>query len=423
MPRPKSRTPGFHLGARCSILVLGLAWPACDGSTGQQVPDVIVRDSVGIQIVENHAPVWGVGELWTVEPEPTFVVGGYSATSDTTDDTSHLVWGIKVAIPLPGGGVAMLSPHGDRKVLVFGSSGEPSAYFGRTGRGPGEFFHPVHLQVLSGDTIAVWDQGFAVSHFDLSGTLIGHRRIDRGAVVAAIRQDNQVPGESVYLPLPDGSFLVEVFPSDWQLPNEGEVYRRPTGYVRIDSSYSAHSFGWWDGLEMIQLDYPFLPFEVQSMVAAGGSPLSVYVTNGDRYEIHQFSVDGVLKRIVRRMEEPIPITRTEIGEWRAANEVVNSEMDWSTWEMAIEGLPTRFHPSIVGLQVDPKGYLWVMDRWERNRSEWSIFNPEGRWLGTLEFAASGLGVGDSLVIGQHVDFDTGIQTLKGYRIRRQTDPS
>ena len=35
---------------------------------------------------------------------------------------------------------AMLSPGGDRKVLVFEPSGRLSAAFGRAGRGPGEFY-------------------------------------------------------------------------------------------------------------------------------------------------------------------------------------------------------------------------------------------------------------------------------------------
>ena len=79
----------------------------------------------------------------------------------------------------------------------------------------------MRLQVLQGDTIAVWDFMFRpVYYFDPSGKLLRERRIDLGALIAATRTGNQHPGETVHLPLPDGSFLIETVPSDWQPPAE-----------------------------------------------------------------------------------------------------------------------------------------------------------------------------------------------------------
>ena len=104
----------------------------------------------------------------------------------------------------------MLTPEGDHKVLVFEPSGRLSASFGHRGRGPGEFNYPMRLQVLQGDTIAVWDFMFGpVYYFDPSGKLLRERRIDLGALIAATRTGNQHPGETVHRPLPDGSFLIE----------------------------------------------------------------------------------------------------------------------------------------------------------------------------------------------------------------------
>ncbi len=41
-----------------------------------EAPRVTVWDSAGIEIDENHAPEWADSALWTVDPEPEFVIGG-----------------------------------------------------------------------------------------------------------------------------------------------------------------------------------------------------------------------------------------------------------------------------------------------------------------------------------------------------------
>ncbi|MCY4571830.1 MAG: hypothetical protein OXF01_03430 [Gemmatimonadetes bacterium] len=282
----------------------------------------------------------------------------------------------------------------------------------------------MHLQVLPGDTIAVWDQGFrAVAFFGPSGRLMRERRIDLGAVVAAARTSDQRPGESVHRPLPDGSFLVKVTRPDWEPPVEaGVIYRRPTGYLRIDSLYSAHSFGWWGDYE--KFSWPnrsvtrMVPFPVGSTTAAGGDPLSVYITNGDRFEIHQFSATGALQRIIRRTIDPLPATDDDLAEWKELATSVYPNLDWRRWERETEErLSGRHFAAIIDLQVDPAGYLWAYDD---GRREWSVFNSEGRWLGTIALPDFGVSwIGDDAILGSRSDIDTGIQTVERYRLNRR----
>lgn len=410
-----------------------LSLSACDPPASEPQPTepqadrVTIRDSAGIEIVENHAPIWGSDEFWTVDPEPEFVLGGLGAPGDST----HLIWSIIQAVPLSDGRIVMLTPEGDTKVLVFEPSGRLSASFGRTGRGPGEYQYPLRLQVLKGDTIVVWDYMFGpVYYFDPSGKLLGERRIDLGALIAATRAGNQRPGESVHWPLPDGSFLIETVPSDWQPPAEpGQVYRRPTGYVRIDSNYSAHSFGWWDGRERLSTGSEYLPshvpFPAQAITAAGGDPLSVYVTNGDRYEVHQFSMSGALQRILRRTVDPVAFTDYEYEEWKETVQALNPDRDWRRWERVMGGLSRRYHPAILSFWVDSKGFLWIMDRWnwQLGTTEWSVFDGGGRWLGTIPLPGQGIfWVGEDFILGGQVDFDTGLQTVERYRLDRRGRP-
>lgn len=404
------------------VLTLAPVVAACDQSTPKDPSiDVTVRDSAGIEIVENRAPQWGPEDFWTLDPEPEFVIGGYRGLYGATNDSSHLIWRIRGVAPLSDGRLAMVSA-GERTGLLFERSGAFSNTIGRPGRGPGEFFGPEHLQVLPGDTIVVWDAFFGgVSHFDPSGRLLKERSIDLGAVIAATATTGRRPPETVRKPLPDGSFLVEVRSADWQRPSDGSVYREPVEYVRIDSAYSAQSFGWWDGRERMALDDPRapsgLPFAVGSAVAAGGNPLSVYVTNGDSYEVHQFSPKGLLVRIIRRAaDEPVPISASELEDWRETISELNPWATWPSWDRAVAALPPRRHPPpIRGIRVDTEGCLWVLD----GPMQWSIFGPEGRWLGSLRLPVGLSWIGKDLVIGMRPGSELGIDTFVGHRLVRR----
>ena len=412
---------------RCAAIAIAsaLTLPACDRPAPDPRPapqdsaGVSIRDSAGIEIVENHAPVWDSTDAWTVDPEPDFVLGGL----DATGDSAHLIWRVRYAAPLSDGRIVMVAPMGDRKVLVFEPSGRLSAAFGREGEGPGEFHRPMRMQLLPGDTIVVWDQMFSsVAHFGPSGRLLRERRIDLGAVMAAVRTDDQQPGESVHLPLPDGSFLIEVMRPDWRPPAErGTIYRRPKGYVRIDPAYSAHSFGWWGEYERFSWpdrSLPFaVPFPAGVTTAAGGDPLSVFITNGDRYEIHQFSLTGELRRIVRRTVDPVPLSDKDLEEWKDGATSALAGLNWDRWELETAGrLAGRRHAAIIDLRVDPAGYLWAFDHGQR---EWSIFNAEGRWLGTIplpDFAVQW--IEEDFILGSWSDLDTGVQSVARYRLNR-----
>ena len=407
-----------------------LALFACDRPAPQPqdaLPQVSVQDSSGIQIVENHAPVWDSHEFWTVDSLPSFEIGGSRATSDTTD-ASHLVWNITAAVGLPDGRIAMTSGRGDRKVLIFERSGELSESFVRAGRGPGELRYATHLQVLSGDTLVVWDQMFGpVGYFEPSGRLLRHRQLDLGAIFAAIQTAEGRPAESMHMPFWDGSFLVLAHRQDWQPPEGGQLYRTPVGYMRIDSTYAAHSYGWWEGGEELSPHdpgVPFLPFPGGSGVAGGGDPLSVYVTSGDRFEVHQFSAVGDLQRIIRRDFAPNPITARDIEDWRQRYIVNNWMVDESVWERAMAGVPgSRYHRALGRIMVDTEGYLWVGDSGTRHHlsGEWSVFDPEGRWLGTIGIPAERvLWIGDDLLIGIRFDRDTDVEIVDGYRLNRRT---
>lgn len=83
-------------------------------------------------------------------------------------------------------------------------------------------------------------------------------------------------------------------------------------------------------------------------------------------------------------------------------------------------LPPRIRPPLAGLLVDSRGYLWVMDRYrlDRTASEWSVFDPAGHWLGTLDVPLGRVDwIGENMILGVRQDLETGVQVVEGYRLR------
>ena len=107
-----------------------------------------IRDSAGIEIVENHSPEHPLERFWRMEMEPEIVLGlGGSDRSLPAGDSAHLIWRVSGLARLEDGRVAVLS-RGNRQLYLFEPTGELSRVMGRDGRGPGEFGSPAELQYL-----------------------------------------------------------------------------------------------------------------------------------------------------------------------------------------------------------------------------------------------------------------------------------
>ena len=404
-----------------------------------------VRDSGDVEIVENHTPEHPPGQFWTIDAEPEILLGGSESGGVDRDpggppsDSAQLIWRVRGLARLQDGRVAVLS-QGNQQLFLFEPSGELSRTIGRRGEGPGEFISPEHLQYLPPDTLAVWDYWFApVSYFDTNGKLLKERSIDLATMMARIPGSN---AESQSFPLPGGSFALVLGEEPTSEPSPGTAVRLPMELALVDTSYTTRSLGSWEGMEMVAYLapglglFPFPTFMLDSHIASGGNPPSLYISNGDRNEIHQFSLDGNLVRIIRRATDPVPVTDEGHRRWLATLEARISE--WGdvedefgmSWEEFAEGLPRRdTYPPVGGLLADGEGYLWVRE-WSPAEpgmpDQWSVFSPDGRWLGIVR------GLPDLFLCHPFmgpcwVDRDfllavrrdaVGVESVEGYRIHR-----
>ena len=429
-----------RMRARSGLAAVALSVVACDPAPGEGEgaveQAVTVWDSAGIEIVENHAPEHAPGEFWTLDSVPEFVLGGAKDLAAMANDAPQLIWRVEGLARLSDGRVAVLS-SGSKQLMLFEPSGELSVIMGGPGEGPGEFRHPLAFQYLPPDTLVVWDSFLtSIDYFDDEGTLLKERSLDHVRM-----REHGVGPESLRLPLPDGSFLSGVdhttgdeSPGDCSHLAERVRVSSPVGgrmlesemispgeeLLRVDDAYGAHSFG---------CARPW-----RTHLAAGGDPPLVYISNDDR-GIHQRSLDGALVRIIRRTTVPPPVTdkawKAEREHWARNREILG----WPPQTEEDETSPRRTnYPAVEALLVDSEGYLWVRE-WSTSESgipdQWSVFSPEGRWLGALAFPPDPAAPdqrlcrqytttcwigGDYFVIVRQDEF--GVERVEGYRIRR-----
>ena len=98
----------------------------------------------------------------------------------------------------------------------------------------------------------------------------------------------------------------------------------------------------------------------------------------------------------------------------------------------IEAQPRReYYPPVAGLFVDAEGYLWVKE-WSDAQTglpdQWSIFSPQGRWLGVLDGPPNPAGLpdfalcnlpcwaGGGFFVALRRD-EWGVERVEGFRIR------
>ncbi|HEX6041017.1 hypothetical protein [Longimicrobium sp.] len=142
---------------------------------------------------------------------------------------------------------------------------------------------------------------------------------------------------------------------------------------------------------------------------------AVVVADNDRYEIRFVSPDGALRRVVRRAHTPVRAQAADVEAFFAARDAdmpgLPPEVVASLQRMRArqrEALPRReTFPAFADARVDAVDNLWV-EEYRRPADEqprWSVFDPEGRWLGTVETPA-GLAVhqiGPDWILGVQKD--------------------
>jgi len=355
----------------------------------------VVWDSSGIIIVENSNPTWEDSEVWTVDPDPFLEIGDSGGDAPT-------VFGVITGLTRLSDGTVVIADGLARELKFFDSSGVWFATTGGPGEGPDEFGSVGVPRPTSSDSVRVFDffrRRFVVlsgeGEFGRAVALPGELNA-RFAIDIAWLEDGSLLLQAPPPP-PPANFgpdltygpLFRLSADETGVDSIGEI---PLAYVATDG-------------ERKSIPIFLRPQPVTAVYGEG-----LWVSIPTRFEVRHLSGDGTLDRIVRRRWEPHLFSRS-------AQEALST-----LHRTRFAGVPypdaiiRDTVPPIKAILADDRGNLWVQgiekpidpinpDEWlsimPPGAETWTVFDPEGRWLGSVAMPA-GLAVsevGEDYVLG------------------------
>lgn len=337
-----------------------------------------VRDSAGVEVVENRAPTGPADAAWAVDEVAFLEIGLEDGPPE------YQFSRVEGALRLPDGRI-VVADGGSRQVRFFNPTGRFLFSSGRRGDAPGEYREIVGLGYGPGDSIWVFDYGnrrFTV----LTGD---------GELARTLTLDPTLSNVSAVGRLADGSFVVREF---WSSAGRGAAAIR-LGLVRDLAAVARYAP---DGAKMDTIGL-FLGREIYVSTEDGrgvmSTPLFAHVTSaavhadkvfvGDQefFEVGVYSADGTLRRIIRLTGIDLRVTGDDIAraiEWRLAA-VSSEQRPMMRAQLDAMDVPAT-RPAYSKLLVDSDGALWVGDHapYPEDPLLWHVFDAGGRLVSVVE---------------------------------------
>lgn len=299
---------------------------------------------------------------------------------------------VRDAVPLPGGGVAILDGQA-AEVRLFDRDGQYRGTLGSKGEGPGEFQSPSALATLPGDTIAVFDPTpRRITRFGPDGAL---------ARVTTLGDEEDFFADARFLD--DGSLVGQ---SHWLAPNEGGPLSLEPRLIRntvvltlfdasgqlvdtIDIVPSAEEVVSIErragGLSVFKRAPVFARDNVFAVQSSG-----VWSSENDRFELRSRDLSGRLLRVVRApfLDRAADSEMAHAIRDRAMAEV-DTPAERAQLDMWYDLSPQpEAQPAFDMFEVDDRGRLWVRS-WSPfgESTRWWVVDGDGALLGSADLAA------------------------------------
>lgn len=395
---------------RTFSLTTAAIFAAACGNEGTHRP-VVVRDSAGTTIVTSSEPAWVVdAPSLQLSNEPMLEIG------IAQGDSLYELNGVVSARRLSDGRIVIANARSS-ELRVYDASGIHLRTIGRNGEGPGEFRNLGGVFRLPGDSILTLDRALRrLTVFDTQGNV--------GRIVPLESPDGTHSPQLTGV-FDDGSFLV--LATRTLTPEAGVGVHRIPGQV---FHYAA------DGTPGALIT----PLETQEWAALDGDPglllmvrafprngyavtdgRIVYVGDTDRFEIRAYGADGSLARILRRTDEPVPVTQDLMDAWGKVRIDAAPTEDAKRREREIlSAMPfPETLPAFGRMIAGADGSLWieVQSLPGDTASAYSVFDPAGAWLGDVAVPTGfrPFEVGVDYVLGRQVD-DLGVERVRLYAL-------
>ncbi len=415
------------------IGTLAVLTAACGGGDAPGTGEASVRDSAGIQIVENTGPVHAEGQGWLLSVEPTFQVGG-----DETNPVYDLGQ-VTGATRLRDGSVAVANAA-TSEVRFYNPDGSHRLSSGRRGAGPGEFQMIMGMWRTPADSLVVLDM--AIQRLSVLGPegQYGHS-FSLGGMGGAM-----MPGAdgSISMAIPagmlnDGSLVGMANSFRIGDTREGS-FRDPMPLVRYGPDGSIRdTVATVPGqeMEMMTMSFGAQSMSVPTAVSLGKQTIAVargdhlYLAVNESWEIEARDPDGNLRRLIRVVTPVRPLSAELVARHRVEQlELVNNQPMMSQAPQEIrdqvtERVNTAPYPAslpfVALLLVDDDGYIWAQEVGVPGdlRQKWGVFDREGRlqaWLRMPErFRPTS--IGSDWVVGIWQD-DDDVEHVRVYELTR-----
>jgi hypothetical protein len=391
--------------------VMTLSLTACAGEAVPAGPTYTVETVDGVTVVTNTAPVWTRMTEWRVSGRPLLKIG-------EADGPLPFTFGVIRAVGwLPEGRVSV----GDEQahsVHVFSAEGEHLRTFGGEGTGPGELQWFLHAGPYRGDSMFVYD--YRQNTVNIFGPDFGFAR----------RFRNPNLRYSISSPLDDGRFLLHSTGSRTGGANGIEPDSSLIMLVGADGSAIDTIGRFQVSVRTSGADGRWRPVYL--------APYGSVIPNGDRViwtegrgcEYHESDANGDSRRTVRCPFETVAVTDRVKSEFKdqyleyisragaeGGPEALRQALDEGAYASELPGTSGE-------TKVDPLGNIWL-GRYKLPglyTNEWSVFDPEGVWLGNV-LTPEGLivhRIGVDRIIGVAMD-DMGVQYVQMHRLTRSPD--
>ncbi|MEW5927216.1 MAG: 6-bladed beta-propeller [Gemmatimonadota bacterium] len=396
------------LPAACLVLLPALA--ACGGDARAAGP--VVRDSAGVRIVENSAPAWKEGQGWRLSAEPALDIG-------MVEGPPEYQFGRVTGAVRLGDGTVVVADNQSRNLRSFDRTGRHLRTIGREGGGPGEFMTLGSL-AAHGDSLVVGDyDNRRVSVFAPDGKLVRTVPLDAGGTEAFIRTLG---------PFRDGSVLL----ASENITDQSGLSRDSVTYLRLGpAGGSPRQLGRFPGDERFTQAQEGGPVNTGPRAfgrsaAVAAVPDGFFYGSSDRLEIGRYDESGKLLRLVRAPHSPRPVTPADVESFKEVRRRVLQDPRRARLRPLIEkSLAAMPYPETMPahgeIRADPAGGLWVSDFRVSpdDAGRWTVFDPEGRMLGTVATPARFrvFDVGTDYVLGVWRD-DMDVEHVRMYSLEK-----
>lgn len=416
----------FHATLLASTVAVSVT--ACgDASTSDASrPNTTVRDSAGIEIVENALPDDQPVAL-TVSDEPIVSIGTVEG-----DEASQL-HRVRDALRMPDGRIAILNA-GTHEVRIYREDGTLDVRFGGQGDGPGEFSgSPWQLTLLPPDTLVVFDaRTWEVSLFLDDGTFL-EKQPGRTRYEHVVPEDLRAEGGFAS---PGSGLFLKAYRFGRRRP-AGERFIPEMHLIFASRDSTVRELLEPGGSEQVMLEREAgrpasttIRFGKRGMTAFGGRPLRVWAGRNDRYELHQFDGEGNPLRIIRADRDPLRVTEEDVERLNEqarrsiADAPIPEDRKQEALDRLLSGPVADSIPVFGSVDVTVDGGAWIgrTGRPPAHDEEWvpeyDVFGPGGRWQGLVRGVLGVIPqeIGTDYLLGLRRD-DLGVEHVELYELR------